>query len=327
MRIQEIYRVPRKVKADGSVWSYVLNAKPFVVGDGIIWVVGSGQLLFSVDFGDSWRNVSGATFVDLKLAVSTAFVRSAHHIFVAGYSFAKGALVCLETRDRGGSFHEIGSFPSFMQPIFSNVPSAKTRPQLAASPLSSRLPSTACSGVVFFCQHEDGRWIPLQIASGGSPTSLSFSPDGHIGILAITHRIEGITGLPEYTSSLYRTIDRGDSWQKIRDWGSEVYNTYYSGDTLYLSGASGLFLRSNDRGESWNQITDIEKRPAYSVHFSGAEGVALCGDDNTILLYSPDSGRSWRRITLEVSNCSAAISIGNGRVLIADAISLYHLEL
>lgn len=112
---------------------------------------------------------------------------------------------------------------------------------------------------------------------------------------------------------IYRSRDRGESWQRISPeglpwWEEEgshavtlALSPAFERDGLVLAGTHrGRLLRSTDGGDSFRQVTQLEGYigdVAFSPDFARDRTVLV--SDSRSLAISRDAGESWRRVPLQ----------------------------
>ncbi|MDX1978707.1 MAG: hypothetical protein SFV51_00460 [Bryobacteraceae bacterium] len=105
---------------------------------------------------------------------------------------------------------------------------------------------------------------------------------------------------------LFRSENRGDSWQPIRfppqlrgilhvlAIDPSKPDTYYAG--MAGEGVSGLW-RSADAGRSWESLTPLEGNEVWALAFYPGPGRAIAAGTKTGVFLSSDDGANWRRIS------------------------------
>jgi photosystem II stability/assembly factor-like uncharacterized protein len=148
-------------------------------------------------------------------------------------------------------------------------------------------------------------------------------------------RIYAATG----RGGLFRSDDRGETWREINE--GIVYKEAWSlaqhpktGELVLGTGPTAVF-KSNDGGESWTDCEQLRTLPETidwtfpnPPHVSHVKGLALCGDDPSLifgaveegwLIRSKDGGASWQNIKegTEFDSHSVAVMPDDPAVIIA----------
>lgn len=94
--------------------------------------------------------------------------------------------------------------------------------------------------------------------------------------------------------TILKSTDAGVSWTALSSGtGSALYDLYFFDDLTGLAvGDGGLILRTTDGGASWATVVSGVRDGLRSISFSGANGI--CGGLSQDILYSTDSGATWR---------------------------------
>lgn len=148
--------------------------------------------------------------------------------------------------------------------------------------------------------------------------SSSFASDGTLFALAQNRNWDS-------PPSLFRSTDRGDTWQRVRQnigvgWGRWITTrlvlspSFGADGTLYAANLDGL-LRSTDRGDAWEVVYsydevaegNFEPWVALSPNFATDHTLftsKVCGG----VYRSNDGGDTWREVSQELTVPEAALS-------------------
>jgi len=93
--------------------------------------------------------------------------------------------------------------------------------------------------------------------------------------------------------TILKTTDGGVNWTALTSGTTKaLYDTYFFNDTEGVAvGDSGLILRTTD-GITWQTVPSGVRDSLRAVSFNGASGI--CGGLNQDIIYSSDSGATWR---------------------------------
>lgn len=101
---------------------------------------------------------------------------------------------------------------------------------------------------------------------------------------------------------IYRSIDKGFTWERVRQEGLPTTHGYLGTDhqtkhALWFASNKGLH-RSEDSGDSWLTIEGFESASDVDAVYGRVAVIGkLKGDDFQKIYYSDDNGKSWREIT------------------------------
>jgi len=155
---------------------------------------------------------------------------------------------------------------------------------------------------LFYSDDGGQTWTDAQVdlsgGMGGSPDGI---PDGFAQIYAISEDILGTLFISANNGDVYRSFDRGATWQKAKQLPMGSADTAFALEadptlpgTLYAGTFGDSLYVTTDFGETWNRpdgnglgsgyIFDIETDPQSGNLFVGtAQGI----------YYSPDGGDNW----------------------------------
>jgi len=93
--------------------------------------------------------------------------------------------------------------------------------------------------------------------------------------------------------TILKTTDVGVNWNALTSGTTKaLYDTYFFNDTEGVAvGDSGLILRTID-GSTWQTVASGVRDSLRAISFNGAHGI--CGGLNQDIIYSSDSGATWR---------------------------------
>ena len=99
-------------------------------------------------------------------------------------------------------------------------------------------------------------------------------------------------------SSLYETLDGGNSWHPLaRFEGDRHFNGLAGGPDgkVFLVGESGLIVRSDDAGRSWKTVSSPYKGSYFGVLRLGESGWLVFGLRGNVF-HSSDDGEHWNPV-------------------------------
>lgn len=116
-----------------------------------------------------------------------------------------------------------------------------------------------------------------------------------------THNLHGVKLLDSGAGlavgdagTILKTVDFGATWTTQNSGTTQnFYAVYLLNDNEAVAvGDSGLILRTLDGGLTWLSVPSGVRDSLRAVSFSGANGI--CGGTSQDILYSTDSGATWR---------------------------------
>lgn len=96
-------------------------------------------------------------------------------------------------------------------------------------------------------------------------------------------------------SGLYKTTNRGQTWNHITNNIGEYDFTILQGNTGYSVGTSMKILKAENNFDVWNQVI-IRDNLKDVFFFNETKGFAVSPDNNGILYKSEDEGASWEKV-------------------------------
>ncbi|WP_432698181.1 YCF48-related protein [Marinobacterium sp. YM272] len=115
----------------------------------------------------------------------------------------------------------------------------------------------------------------------------------------------------------FRTEDGGESWSSMvgdlpNDWGAHIYAITRNGDSLYLAGEQGLFIRSLDGGKHFDKI-DVGYPGSLFTLLTPSPGEVLVGGLRGTVLESRDTGYTFAPLSNPIPvSINAALSNESG---------------
>jgi hypothetical protein len=99
--------------------------------------------------------------------------------------------------------------------------------------------------------------------------------------------------------ALYRTVDGGDSWDKVNDIASAAQPLLASDGTIYWAaeGDAGL-VRSSDQGETWDGPFGAKELIGFTPAELPNGQLAMFGANRMVV--SSDSGETWQAVSAQV---------------------------
>jgi photosystem II stability/assembly factor-like uncharacterized protein len=285
----------------GGPWPGV-NVTAIVEKDGILLAGGQGGLLRSADDGQSWESVGPP----IAQPVITALAADPQTVYAA----TPGGLY--RSADGGASWRQLG--PPLRAHALALSPDGRTIYLGAQSGIyrsadggASWQRNERMADILFYTLAVDPS-NPRLVYGGTWGNNLARSKDGgeswrpiHSGLETLT--VHSILLNPANPSEIwvgtvediYRSDDRGASWQALR--GPRVGATTYAlwRDTergAVLAGTSNGLYRSSDGGASWERL-DLGLAAAVTVLCPG-DGVLYAGTEGAGLYRSLDGGESWQ---------------------------------
>ncbi|MGG6230456.1 WD40/YVTN/BNR-like repeat-containing protein [Tenacibaculum sp. SDUM215027] len=124
----------------------------------------------------------------------------------------------------------------------------------------------------------------------------------------LTEKIGFIVGEHEHHSVILKTIDGGKNWKIINNnlpknekGISDI--AILSADELIITTLSGKCYKSIDGGINWQLLYSEENTVLSSIAFFNSE-TGFIGGLNDILMYTNDSGKTWRKIHMPYGEIS-----------------------
>jgi len=140
--------------------------------------------------------------------------------------------------------------------------------------------------------------VDLSGGQGGAPDGIA---DGFAQIYAITEDILGTLFISANTGDVYRSFDRGVTWQRAKQLPMGSADTAFSMQadptlpgTLYAGTFGDSLYVTNDFGETWTRPdgTDLGSGYIFDIEFDPLSGNLFVGTALGIY-YSPDGGDTW----------------------------------
>ena len=140
--------------------------------------------------------------------------------------------------------------------------------------------------------------VDLSGAAGGAPDGV---PDGFAQIYSITEDILGTLFISANNGDIYRSFDRGQTWQKAKQLPMGSADTAYSLEadptlpgTLYAGTFGDSLYVTSDFAETWVRpdLNDLGSGYIYDIEFDPFSGNLFVGTAQGIY-YSADGGDNW----------------------------------
>ncbi|SEG48388.1 WD40/YVTN/BNR-like repeat-containing protein [Marinobacterium lutimaris] len=120
----------------------------------------------------------------------------------------------------------------------------------------------------------------------------------------------------------FRTSDGGETWSSLigdlpNDWGAHIYAITQNGDSLYLAGEQGLFIRSLDGGKHFDKI-DVGYPGSLFTLLTPSPAEVLVGGLRGTVLESRDTGYTFEPLSNPIPVSINAALDGDGGYLFAN---------
>jgi len=158
---------------------------------------------------------------------------------------------------------------------------------------------------LFYSDDGAQTWVNANLdISGGQGGSPDGVPDGLAQVYAITEDILGTLFISANNGDVYRSFDRGVTWQKAKQLPMGSADTAFSmvadptlpGKLYAGTFGDGLYV-TNDFGETWSKPTGTGLASGYifDIEFDPFSGNLFVGTANG-LYYSADGGNNWNNL-------------------------------
>lgn len=266
-------RAPSSSSFDDIAFDRLLILDAERAGERIVAVGERGYTPYSDDNGKTWT-ITAAPVVATLTAVH--FVNNE-----VGVAVGHDAVI-LRSIDAGRSWSKVFSAPDQEAPLL-DIWFADAQHGFAVGAYGS-----------FYETHDGGNsWQQRKVLQS----------DMHIN--AITGGADGILYLAGEAGTIYRSADRGASWQALKSpyRGSFFGVLRLPNDAVLVFGLRGRIYRSSDAGRNWQQISAPAQASLMGGRTLNDGSIVLLGHDGTVLL-SRDQGRSFQR---QASNTRKAL--------------------
>lgn len=138
--------------------------------------------------------------------------------------------------------------------------------------------------------HASAQWTQVGTALTGSARSLYFTDENN-GF--------AVGGNNSNLGYIARTSDGGVNWTSTSYSGTALLRSifFYTADTGYTCGASGLVLKTTDGGDNWETLYTNSSQYFRAVRFVSSL-VGLLGGAAGTILKTTDGGTNWTAISL-----------------------------
>lgn len=257
-----------------------------MAGGRIVAVGERGLIIYSVDHGRAWRQATVPT------SVSLTRVRFANPS--SGWAVGHSGVV-LHTADGGQTW--------------TRQLDGRTAAQLALAEAEAD------------AEHEGAGNAEAQHDLANAQQLVSDGPDKpFLDLLVESEKTVWIVGA---YGLIFRTDNGGASWKSWIDHvdnprGMHIYGIAEQGDTMYLAGEQGLFLRSTDHGNKFTRIETPYKGTYFTLTLLPA-GEILLGGMKGNAYRSTDQGKSFTKVEVPVPvSFSAATVMSDGTIVFAN---------
>jgi photosystem II stability/assembly factor-like uncharacterized protein len=133
---------------------------------------------------------------------------------------------------------------------------------------------------------------------GGESWTQKLSPNQ--SALRNVHFFNDSTGLISgFNGSCFRTQDRGNSWTKCQlDAQANLAGMSVVGNTVWLSGAEGVIVKSTDQGETWKTLNSGTDVAIDAISFAD-ESTGWATSVQRKVLRTQDGGTTWQEQSVE----------------------------
>jgi photosystem II stability/assembly factor-like uncharacterized protein len=249
--------------------------------------VGSSAGIFaSQDSGDTWTNISRLLSLE------------------SGDNFAGASILSLEFDPQVSSTIYAGTSSDG---IFFTLDSGRSWSQtLADAGQINDIAVQPDDKCMIFAATNDQLFRSVDCARTWQPLLLELRNDSALTAIAIDDSEQTIIYAATNIGGLYRSSDRGESWQVVNFFETDLQDLIIDPDNynnLYLGSSQQGILRSLDRGKTWiNIVSDLEKEYRginiyHDLVIAPSDGKLFYSNDNGIFV-SANQGRTWRALSL-----------------------------
>lgn len=271
IRLNELYKVPFRQDEEDVVWYRTLN-KSIFVSDSVGWVIGSAQVLRSLEQGRRWENLfSESKSLPFSDAIDL-FSCDGEVCHIISVNSMIGSRYCL-TRDGGRSWEE----KIFGKEVFlTNVFFVNSTFGWLAGDLFDEANNQLA---MFFTGNGGKDWIRMKTNIAVVPINLMYFDCDH-GLLLGEDLDENETGA---CTSLFRTFDGGNNWTRIKSFdflalGFQVVDK----ESFAVFGENGIVMTTSDEGANWERVVCAEGVNINAAHFTSGKSGVVVGDEGYI---------------------------------------------
>jgi photosystem II stability/assembly factor-like uncharacterized protein len=312
MKLINIYEAEFRVDSEMDVWTRNLYALSFVSRT-TGWCIGSGQVLFTQNAGDTWENFFSSAEELPYSHARRIFCKTAEECWIPGFSKSE----CCYTLNKGESWNvkklRDGIYPidiffldSEIGWIIGNNGSYSFN--------QSEISMTRDAGET---------WEQSFLGLFGMPVKVIFINENDGWLLDNSL----INEEAEFQSNLYYTNNGGYNWKRISHFTCQVLDfIILKNNDLLIVGVEGFVSRSFDGGRTWFD-KKLGDNNINSVGFFGAEiGLAIC--DEGIIFHTENAGESWVKFDSDIPENFVSINFTdyeNGFIASSHSIYLFSL--
>lgn len=311
--LNKTYKVPNRIDSDGRLWYECLSDMHFPKSK-TGWAVGSRQILFTADAGQTWVNRFKNQREKTSMVPHRVFATSYRVCWVLAIT-SQTSIRCIVTSDSGATW--IGKKLGTQYPNEIFFLDSKRGWLLSDD---GKMPTK--NGIIHSTRDGGRTWVERTDRLPGKPSNLHFvdSTNGFV-VISVPNR----TGTRLH-SELFASDDGGLCWQRRNMFREQILDMCVRSDgAIFVAGESGLLAMSRDGGMKWTRPEAPVAVPINIVRFQGSR-LGIAGGDNGVILITVDGGFNWElpRILGDADNeniVSAHFS-ENSRGVIATSSSL-----
>ncbi|HWN09702.1 MAG TPA: YCF48-related protein [Pyrinomonadaceae bacterium] len=314
MEISRIYDAPSWTDSDGSVWSKHISAVSFINKD-IGWVVGSGQISYTMDGGMTWANQFNkqmARGMSIPKRVFGVDDRNAWVLMLADRSSPS----CYFTRNGGAEWQAL-RLDSMVHP--NDMCFVGENGWLISD--DGEIP--AANAMIHTTLDGGSSWRAHDLEIKGRPSKVRFLNSQKGFLVQVTTNDRRTTTI----SNLLITEDAGRSWRVVKSFNRRISDLYLATeDHFWVIGEGGFIARTTTGGLNWNRSRTPTNLPLNTITSDGHRKIVV-GGDSGVLLVSEDFGEQWSSYegSLEFDHFVDACFLENNSAICATSTAAFLL--